>query len=298
MNPTPTRTGQDAAPRRVDGSMSLLVDVMANTLEEGYAERAGRKAGEGAGPGAPVADPVRGLTTVVGLVLLGLVTGTAVAQVRGRQDERAGVRTGLAAEVRERTAETDDLADRAERLRAEVAATQAEVLGVDSAGRSVARRLVQLGLASGTVPVQGPGLVVTLQDAPPEQSRAAAPLPGGPAEGRVQDRDIQDLVNALWAAGAEAISVNDVRLTALTAIRSAGDAILVDFRLLSPPYVVRAVGDPAVLEFELLDGAAGRRLATYVSLYGLRFESRREESLSLPGASTRELRAALPGEVP
>ena len=90
----------------------------------------------------------------------------------------------------------------------------------------------RLGLASGTLPVEGPGLVVRLDDAPPDDA-VEDPLRGGtPVDGRVQDRDLQDLVNGLWAAGAEAISINDVRLTALTAIRSAGDAVLVDFRLL------------------------------------------------------------------
>jgi uncharacterized protein YlxW (UPF0749 family) len=110
-------------------------------------------------------------------------------------------------------------------------------------------------------------------------------------DGRVQDRDLQDVVNALWAAGAEAISINGVRLTALTAIRSAGDAILVDFRLLSPPYTVRAIGAPAALELGLLDGPTGARLSTYASLYGLSFTVRRESSLSLPGAGAPELRA-------
>jgi uncharacterized protein YlxW (UPF0749 family) len=292
---------QDAAPRRVDGSMSLLVDMMANTLDEAYAERAARKAG--AGPEAPEPPTGRGpslrrkATAVVTLLALGLVTGTAVAQVRARQDATTGLRTELAAQVRQRTAETEQLSQQAEGLRAEVAAGQAQALGADAAGRRAAQRLEDLGLASGTLPVVGPGVVARLSDATADQVEAEEPLRGGSiTDGRVQDRDLQDVVNALWAAGAEAISINDVRLTALTAIRSAGDAVLVDFQLLSPPYDVRAIGDPATLELELLDGPAGRRLNTYVLRYGLGFEVRRDRSLSLPGASTPELRVALPPE--
>lgn len=283
-----------APPRRVDGSMSLLVDMMNNTLDEGYAERAARRTDS---PTPPRTSTPHRWTAALALVAIGIVTGTAVAQVRARQEANTGLRAELAGEVRERTAETERLADQAEQLRTQVAAAQTAALGADTEGRSAARRLEQLGLASATLAVRGPGVVVTLADAPEGEVDPDESLRGGtPVDGRVQDRDLQDLVNGLWAAGAEAVSVNDVRLTALTAIRSAGDTILVDFRLLSPPYVVRALGDPERLELELRDGPTGRRLATYTQLYGLGFEVRREESLRLPGASTPKLRAALPEE--
>ena len=295
-----TARPQDAAPPRRDASMSLLNDMMANTLDEAYAERAARKAGRAAearGGSSGGAGLARKATAAVTLLALGVVTGTAVAQVRARQEASSGLRADLAEEVRDRTAETERLALSAEQLRAQVAALQDDVLGADVAGREAARRLLRLGLASGTIAVTGPGLVVTLDDAPADAAPEDGALRGGtPVDGRVQDRDLQDVVNALWAAGAEAVSINDIRLTALTAIRSAGDAVLVDFRLLSPPYEVKAIGEPARLELGLLDGPAGARLTTYVSLYGIAFDVRRDESLDLPGASTPELRAALPVE--
>ena len=292
-----TARPQDAAPPRRDASMSLLNDMMANTLDEAYAERAAGRAGErpAASPGA--AGLGRRAVATLTLLAVGVVTGTAIAQVRARQDASSGLRAELAEQVRERTAETEQLAQSAERLRAQVAATQDEVLGADVAGREAARRLLRLGLASGTIAVTGPGLVVTLDDAPADASAGDEPLRGGtPVDGRVQDRDLQDVVNALWAAGAEAVSINGIRLTALTAIRSAGDTVLVDFRLLSPPYRVEAIGEPARLELALLDGPTGARLTTYVSLYGIGFDVRRASSLDLPGASTPQLRAALPVE--
>lgn len=278
--------------------MSLLNDMMANTLDEAYAARAARRAGEHDGLPEPPADSSGGLlrrvTAVVTLLALGLATGAAVAHVRARQEASTGLRADLVVEVRERTADADRLAATADQLRAEVAATQAEVLSADAAGRAAAARLEVLGLASGTLPVEGPGLVVTLDDAPADAVADASLRGGTPIDGRVQDRDLQDLVNALWAGGAEAVSINDVRLSALTAIRSAGDAVLVDFRLLSPPYVVRAVGDPATLELALLDGPTGARLTTYASLYGIGFAVRRDSSMTLRGASTPDLRAANP----
>jgi uncharacterized protein YlxW (UPF0749 family) len=168
-------TAQQPAARRVDGSMSLLNDLMTQTLDEGYAERAARRAGRSgdAPPGAADRPPSLGRrgTAVVTLLTLGLVTGAAVGQVRARQEASTGLRAELAAEARERTADTEELAAQAEQLRAEVAAARDEVLGADVAGRAAADRLLALGLASGTVPVAGPGLVVTMADAAPGADR-------------------------------------------------------------------------------------------------------------------------------
>ncbi len=296
--PTDRIEDAEAPPaRRVDASMSLLVDMMTNTLDEAYAERAARRTG----PQPPVAPLTstrargRGAGAVTVLVALGVLTGTAVAQVRERQEAGTGLRGELAKEVRARTARSDELAARTDDLRAQVATIRAEALGSDAAGRELADRLTGLGLASATSPVEGPGIVVSVRDAPVDAGETADPRRAGTApDGRVQDRDLQDVVNGLWAGGAEAVAVNGQRLTGLTAIRSAGDAILVDLRPLTPPYVVAAVGDPESLELAFLDGPSGRRLMTFTSLYGIGVEVRRADSLSLPGAAAPDLRAASP----
>ena len=293
MTPTPTRPAPGASSRRVDGSMSLLVDMMANTLDEAYAERAARRAGDARDApqvAARRSAPGRRVLALLALLLLGLLTGTAVAQVRDGQSATSGLRADLADQVRVRTAESDALAVSAERLRAQVSGAQAELLGDDEAGRAARERLERLDLLTGSAPVEGPGLRVVLGDAPAAEVDAA-PRGGASDTARISDRNLQDLVNALWAAGAEAIDVNGQRLTALTAIRSAGEAILVDFRPLTPPYAVRAVGDPSDLQVELLDGPTGRRLSTYVSLYGWTLEVERVERLRLAGAGLPELRS-------
>ena len=291
MNPVPTAE----RPPRVDGSMSLLVDMMTNSLDSSYAEAAARKAGAAAAGTPPAGTrPSRRAVALVLLVTVGLVTGTAAAQVRRRQAAQDGVRTQLVSDVQRRTASTDDLAATAARLRADVAREQAAGLSADAAGRAAADRLAALELASGVGAVTGGGLVVRLDDAPAGAEGADA-RGGEVGQGRVQDRDLQDVVNALWASGAEAVAINGLRLTAQTAIRSAGEAILVDFRPLSPPYTVRAVGDPKLLETSFVDGPTGRRLATYTSLYGLRFTVRRTDSQTLPGSGFPTLRLAKAG---
>ncbi len=281
---------------RLDRSMSLLVDMMSNTLDEAYAEAAQRKAGLAADPGATQgrrqATSFRSrATAAVLLVALGLVTGIAAAQVKRRQADLGGVRAQLVAEVQRRTADTDALAERTARRRQEVSQLQQAGLADVATGAQLSRQLAALELAAGTGAVNGPGVVVRLDDA---ATTDAGTTDGDPATAtnppRVLDRDLQDAVNGLWAAGAEAISVNDLRLTTQTAIRSAGEAILVDFRPLSPPYVIRAIGNPKVLQPTFVDGAAGRRLATYTTLYGLRFSVSRTDGHVLPGSGSPKLR--------
>jgi uncharacterized protein YlxW (UPF0749 family) len=277
--------------------MSLLVDIMTNTLDESYAERARSRSSAGPVEPAdrtPVARPWRrSLLPVVVLVALGMLTGTAVKQVRAREAEGTGLRADLAQQVRDRTAASDELAQRAQDLRDEVSVVQEQALGNDALGKRLACQLTSLGLASGTLAVRGPGIVVTLDDAP-DPGTADGARPGNALDGRVQDRDLQAVVNGLWAAGAEAIAVNGQRLTALTAIRGAGEAVLVGLRPLSPPYVVQAIGDAKELEVEFLDGRGGRRLITNMSVYRLPFTVERGDRLSLPGAAAPDLPAAVP----
>ena len=276
--------------RRVDGSMSLLVDLVQHAEDPAYAEAARR-----ADPAArPPRRPSALLRGAVVLALSGLLIGIAGAAVR--RSSGGELQAGLVQEVQRRTGQSDALVQRAAELRSEVAARRDDALLRDEQGRATAGRLDALETAATAVPVTGPGLVVVLDDRP----EAAAPEPalprgGATGDGRVLDRDLQELVNGLWAAGAEAVSVNDLRLSARTAIRSAGEAVLVDLRPLSPPYVVRAVGAPATLETSFVDGAAGRRLATYASVYGLTFSVDAQEALSLPASSLSDLRAAVPG---
>jgi uncharacterized protein YlxW (UPF0749 family) len=287
--------------RRLDGSMSLLVDVMTNTLDEAYAERAARRSAPSAaaGPSTAGAGPGARVTGVLLLVLLGLLTGTAVAQVRARAADGAGLRADLADEVGQRSAESERLEAETAALRAEVIATRDAALEADAAGRRLTERVRALELAAGTMPVAGPGVVLTVDDAPPDPALAGdgRPQPSTPLDGRVLDRDLQDIVNGLWAAGAEAIAVNGVRLSSRAAIRSAGEAVLVDFRPLSPPYRIEAIGRPAALEVDFLDGDAGRRLQTLASFSGITYELRRSDRLELPPATEPQLRSVrLPEE--
>lgn len=281
--------------------MSLLVDVMTHTLDEAYAERAARKAGAAAPEQSAPATPAGRGGRAVGVILvvaLGVLTGTAVSQVRERAAASVDLRADLAAEVEDRSSQSDALERDAVALRAEVTGTRDAALGADAEGLAVAERVRALELAVGTTPVTGPGIVLTVDDAPPGDPAAPQLRGGTPADGRVFDRDLQSVVNGLWAAGAEAVEINGVRLSSRAAIRSAGEAVLVDFRPLSPPYVIEAVGRPAELEVGFLDGPAGQVLQAVASFSGITWSLERSDELELSAATEPELRAAEAAEPP
>ena len=134
-----------------------------------------------------------------------------------------------------------------------------------SANASIDSRLVTLGIDAGTLGASGPGMVITTDDAPDDQVGSG---------GTILDTDLQALVNGLWTAGAEAISINGHRLTSLTAIRFAGQAITVDNVSLSPPYVVVAIGNPDTLPARLLETDGGQTWLGLQANFGIQFTER------------------------
>ncbi len=154
-----------------------------------------------------------------------------------------------------------------------------------------------VALLAGAVPVEGPGIKLVVDDAEDAGQGGA----GGPRQstsfadtGRVRDRDLQRVVNGLWESGAEAISVNGQRLTALSAIRAAGDAILVDNKPLVPPYTLLAIGDGERLSGEFQNSSDGRYLDVLQDDYGIRTGISVQDRVRLPAAPSLTVRTAEP----
>ncbi|MEU6532525.1 DUF881 domain-containing protein [Streptomyces sp. NPDC046928] len=282
---TPTR------PPRPDASMSLLTNVMDHSLDDGYAEAAARKKAAGDG-GLPKTLRAK-LGLAVGLVLAALVVTVGAAQARVAAPVVAKEREELVDRVEKETEAADELEKTVDELRADVSARQREAL--KSAGHGEQADLV--GILSGAVEVTGPGVKLVVDDA-----KEAGDAAGGDARGssgfsdtgRVRDRDMQRVVNGLWESGAEAVSINGQRLTALSAIRAAGDAILVDNRPLVPPYTVLAVGDGERLSRAFQDSADGLYLNALQENFGIRTSISAQEDLRLPAAPSVIVRTAQP----
>ncbi|AKJ14499.1 membrane protein [Streptomyces incarnatus] len=273
--------------------MSLITNVMDHSLDDGYAEAAARRksAGEGGLPRTLRAK----LGLAAGLVLAALVVTVGAAQTQAAAPVVAKERQELIDRIDSETANADKLEGTVDRLRDDVSARQRVAL--KSSGGSAQADLV--GVLSGATAVHGPGVKLVVDDAKEASTGGDGTNPretsGFSDTGRVRDRDMQRVVNGLWQSGAEAVSINGQRLTALSAIRAAGDAILVDNRPLVPPYTVLAVGDGHRLSTEFQNSADGLYLHALEQNFGIRATISAEGDLRLPAAPSVIVRTAQPG---
>ncbi|MCX4556336.1 MULTISPECIES: DUF881 domain-containing protein [Streptomyces] len=281
---TPTR------PPRLDASMSLLTNVMDHSLDDGYAEAAARKKADGTGALPKTLRAKLGLAA--GLVLAALVVTVGAAQARIAAPVVAKEREELIDRIDRETSAADKLEGSIDKLRDDVSARQREALKKHGGDQG---ELV--GILAGAVEVHGPGVKLVVDDAKEADQGGdgdARETSGFSDTGRVRDRDMQRVVNGLWESGAEAISINGQRLTALSAIRAAGDAILVDNKPLVPPYTVLAVGDGERLSTAFQNSGDGQYLDALRKNFHIRTGISVEDDVRLPAAPSVIVRTAQP----
>jgi len=283
MTLVPTTPEPESVPRRPDASMSLIANL---TTPHDH----GVRPGGGPPPNRPAVLRI-GRSAVLALVFVaaGLVIGISARLTNDSAPAARAAHNELVDRVRTRTAQSDALQRQLSISRSSLGGARADALVADSAGSAARSEIARLSILVGLSPVHGPGVRVTVEDAPGDSARG----PG--STGRIRDTDLQRLLNGLWAAGAEAISVNGQRLGALTAVRTAGDAILVGYRPLSPPYEVLAIGSPTDLEVDFVDGPAGRWFHALRDRFGIRFSVSTQQDLVLPAATATTLHLAREG---
>ena len=134
--------------------------------------------------------------------------------------------------------------DRVERLSTEVDDLRAvvdDLTASENAGTPVGEPSTAYVVEGGIVPVTGPGVTVRLDDAPADSPRREDALPDTLV---VHQQDLQAVMNALWAGGAEAMTLMDQRVISTSAFQCVGNVLKLHGRVYSPPYVVRAIGNP------------------------------------------------------
>jgi uncharacterized protein YlxW (UPF0749 family) len=231
----------------------------------------------------PASDRTGGIVVAVILLVLGFLVTSALVEEHRREEQlpsRAAellqlIRTREAG-IRELSTEAASLSSRLEDLQRN-AALESERLG------DAVRSLDRLRLPSSVGAASGPGVVVEMSD-----SGSSPQTRGDLTDLRIQDVDLRLVVNALWQAGAEAIAVNDHRVGATTAIRAAGDRILVNFTPVASPYRVAAIGDPDALESGLGKSEISRQFDVWTQIYGLGFSVRGSGEVSVPGLDTAD----------
>ncbi len=211
----------------------------------------------------------------------GLLLATSAVTARGT-DLRSS-RTLQVSQLIARQQRTLALLTRQENdLRQRIAAATALAGVGDRRVRELRDQADQLAAAAGLTPVTGPAVTVSLDDVPrPDQQRD---LNAGarPDDLVIHQQDVQGVVNAIWAGGAEAMTIMGERVIATTAVRCVGNTLLLHGRVFSPPFTITAVGDPARMRRALAADPAVQVFQQYVAVYGLRYAMTTSAKATLP----------------
>lgn len=219
------------------------------------------------------------LVAAAALALAGFVLALGISERVLNDPIVNDQRAALVERIRVADARNATLIDEVAAVRVDLSAAREENLQSTLAGALLAAEIRALELATGYAPVEGPGAVLTLTDAPLEEGEQREDVE------QVIDSDVQLAVNGLWSAGAEAVAVNGQRLTAQSAIRSAAGAILVNYRPLKPPYRVEAIGPPDLAErFQATQDA--QELISVSKQFGIGLDVSSTDRLTLRSATS------------
>jgi uncharacterized protein YlxW (UPF0749 family) len=281
----------EAGQPRFNPVPSLLRSLLSEHLDPGYAAAAEARVSGG----RPRPRSAAWAWQAAAALLIAVVFAAAVAQARSTAPGVKETQHVLVNGVRSAQSEAIGLAAQRGGLTNQVDDLRRNQLTGDAAGRQLLQRLDELGFAGATTKVTGPGLTVTMTDpgiSPDLSDVSKERIPG--SRQVVLDRDLQLVVNSLWASGAEAIAVGGVRIGPNVTMRQAGGAILVDNQPISSPYVVVAIGPPHAIQ-DAFEGSAGfQRMRLLEVTYGASVAVSVGNSLNVPAGSTREVKYAKP----
>ena len=271
---------------------SLLRALLSEHLDPGYAAAAAKR--------GPAAIPNTGRDRAFGwfwqalaATLVATVFAAGVAQARSVAPGVREAQELLVTSVRAREATASKLARQRSVLSARLDDVQRHALADDAEGQRLLTRLDALSLATASTPVIGPGLDITVTDpgVSPNLSDVSKQRINGSRQ-IILDRDLQLVVNSLWASGAEAVSVGGARIGPNVTIRQAGGAILVDNNPTSSPYTILAIGPPHAMR-DVFDHSPGlQRLRLLEASYGVGVTVNAADGLSLPAGSIRDVKFA------
>lgn len=272
--PPPVKDSHDVN-RDPAASMSLLTQILFNPLDAGYHSYGSQR--------IPT-TPLQKIIVVVLAISLGILAVSAVRNLRA--PDRFDIEASLLTQVHERTDIVNELDEEIDAISAKISETTENLTpGIGDLSDATALATAQKG-------VTGKGLRITLNDAP----SSALETQNTRTSGKVRDHDLRMVVNALWSAGAEAMTINGIRLGPGSFIRTAGSSVLVNVKPVHAPYIVEAIGDPTELSVALVRGASGDYLSSVESLQGIQVTTQSVEELTMVGRDARPLRHTTPVE--
>lgn len=209
----------------------------------------------------------------------GLLFATSAQTSRGT-DLRSSGRSDLVDVVRDQSRAVQVRAAAVQQLRGEVDALTARAGPGDASVARLGAQANKLSPITGTQAVTGPGLSVSLNDA--QRTAASLPEPFTADDIVVHQQDVQSVVNALWAGGAEAMTLMDQRVISTSAVRCVGNTLILQGRVYSPPYVIQAIGDPSRMRDALDKSPQIKIYREYVDAAGLGYDVKTKDRLTFP----------------
>lgn len=219
---------------------------------------------------------------VVAAALAGLLFATSAETARGFDLRGSAARTRLTDLIAAQQRAVDTLDATAARLRDDVEAGTAEAARGNSEVSALSKANDALGVPVGLAALRGPGVSVSLDDAPrlaPGEQRPGEPTPDDLV---VHEQDVLAVINALWAGGADAVMVMGERIIGTSAVRCVGNTLLLHGNVYSPPFVVGAIGDQARLTRALDESRGVQLFRSYVAAYGLGYVVEPIDQVDIP----------------
>lgn len=262
---------------------SLLRSLLSDHLDPGYAAAAR----DDAKPRSRLANAG---WEVVAALAIAAVFAFAVGQAQATAPGVRETQQALSASVRSAEEAADAATARRDAVSADLDEERRSRLAGDERGRQLLGDLDTANFAAAATAVTGPGLTVTITD--PGVSKDLSDVSKERVEGSRQvilDRDLQLVVNSLWASDAEAVSVGGVRIGPNVTIRQAGGGILVDNKPIASPYVILAIGPPHAMQDAFERSPGLQRLRLLETSYGVIVTVSAGDVVTIPAGSVRDV---------
>ncbi|MCL2543021.1 MAG: DUF881 domain-containing protein [Nocardioidaceae bacterium] len=235
----------------------LLTLITLESMDEDY-QAASRRRG---GAAEVRAGSSRGVGVLVVLLLFGMLVAVAAVQTSREAPVEDASRQSLIDRINDHRRSVARTQQRLADLRDANTKADGELAALGARLNAAQGRATDLGALTGFQPVTGPALRVSLDNAKYADQND-----------EIRDSDIGLLVDGLWGAGAEAITVNGQRVTARTGIRTSGAAIEVNGVGVAPPYTILAIGNTDQMSADFLNSAAGQAFVALAGQYDFRYD--------------------------